>query len=66
MSKRTKVKALIEKFGERPFVGTLTIDVDIRLSDFMNNDKKFISVEVGKKVRIINKEYIAEVTPYTE
>ena len=59
---RQTIRVTVTLSGSRNLAGELHIDLDSRLSDFMNAPERFIAIkDKNGTLRIINKEHIVEI-----
>ena len=59
---RQTIKVTVTLSGSRNIAGELQIDLDSRLSDFMNQPEPFIVIrDKNGTLRIVNKEHIIEI-----
>ena len=59
---RQTVKVTISLSDGRNISGDIQIDLDIRLSDFMNYPERFIIIrEKDKTLKIVNKDHIVDI-----
>jgi len=59
---RQTVQLAITLTGGRNITGEIQIDLDLRLSDFLNNPDRFICMkDKDNTLKIINKEHIVDV-----
>lgn len=64
-------KVLITKSDGTMVVGWINVQVKNRVSDFINDEKKFVVLVLNpqdekKKSYIINKDYIIQIEPFDE